>query len=938
MNENIEIQHRPYGDRHPYENSVDERIPRSPNSTDIVDLGVLTRPMGAVKQVSVTYCTDNKRVKKIYKLASFEIPDFKKNDYFEDGHLSEAAARAGIILDVDQWKVNIPEYSKGTRVYYQFNAESEGGEVQSQIYSYTVRKGVVLNKIVKIVQGVGFLNFFLENVEEKKSGYIKFIFEDNDSIRMICGYGKYILNEEIYSSIPILQKENSIFVSQGSYKFRVKLNPINIEISNNDNLIIYGISNPEYIFGDDHNLEKILLSFKSPEEESFYGFGERFNSLNQRGQKLDIRVYEQYKNHGLRTYLPMPLFVSSLGYGLILKTLRYSSFDLGRENKDIWKLEVEIGKDHSFSLNFVLGNENNLLDIVGRLNLLSGRPVLPPSWAFGLWISSNEWNSQAKVEEIINHNDSHRIPVSVMVLEAWSDENTFHIWNDAEYFPKVGNESFQLADFEFPASGLWPDPKGMVEKLHSIGMHILLWQIPILKENEENHSQLENDKSYMVDNGYCVKTDKNEPYLVRPFWFKGGLLMDFTNPEGVNWWLKKREYLLKDIGIDGFKTDGGEHIWGRDLVFSDGRKSDELWNEYPNLYAEAYYTLAKKYNDGGITFSRAGYTGAQAFPCHWAGDENSTWEAFQRSILAGLNAGISGVSFWGWDFAGFSGEIPTAELYLRAVAMATFCPIMQYHSEYNDHKTPNNDRTPWNIQERSGNSDVISIFRFFANLRMNLIPYILHNARQSSNSGKPMMRPLSFEFPKDKDVHRKPYQYMFGDNILVAPIVEPEISELEVYLPAGEWMSFWDKKSFSGLKTYKMPINIEEIPVFIRSNSLIPLNLNDDFCLGRDVGNLPDTYENLCFSFFPDSFGSFVWYDENLNNNLKFTWEEIKANKFLLNIPYFSNQIFIIVPPGFDFEEESQTLDTGEKVLCISNFSANGKELIVRRFPKDLDK
>ena len=351
-----------------------------------------------------------------------------------------------------------------------------------------------------------------------------------------------------------------------------------------------------------------------------------------------------------------------------------------------------------------------------------------------------------------------------------------------------------------------------------------------------------------------------------------------------------------------------------------------------------YYNIGKKYKPDAITFSRAGFTGAQSFPCHWAGDENSTWEAFRRSIFAGLNAGISGVTFWGWDFAGFSGEIPSAELYLRATAMATFSPIMQYHSEYNHHKQPSNDRTPWNIAQRSNQPEVISIFRFFANLRMNLLPYILQSARSSSVTGQPMIRALCIVNPEDKNISTNSYQYMFGDNILVAPIVEPEISELEVYLPAGEGMSFWDKKSFSGLKTYKMPINIEEIPVFIRSNSLIPLNLNDDFCLGRDVGNLPDTYENLCFSFFPDSFGSFVWYDENLNNNLKFTWEEIKANKFLLNIPYFSNQIFIIVPPGFDFEEESQTLDTGEKVLCISNFSANGKELIVRRFPKDLDK
>lgn len=298
----------------------------------------------------------------------------------------------------------------------------------------------------------------------------------------------------------------------------------------------------------------------------------------------------------------------------------------------------------------------------------------------------------------------------------------------------------------------------MIADLHNHGLHVLLWQIPALKANED-HNQMAWDREYMLEKGYCVKHADGSPYHIRPFWIRDGLLMDFPHPQGVDWWMEKRRYLLSGLGIDGFKTDGGEHIWGRDMLFADGRESEEIWNEYPNLYAGAYFRYAREHKPNAITFSRAGFTGAQAFLCHWAGDENSTWEAFQHSILAGLNAGISGIAFWGWDFAGFSGEIPTAELYLRAAAMATFCPIMRYHSEYNHHRQPSNDRTPWNIAEHTQNPEVITIFCYFAKLRMNWLPYILQTARDSASTGLPMMRALALVYPGDDMASLYPYQY-----------------------------------------------------------------------------------------------------------------------------------------------------------------------------------
>lgn len=172
--------------------------------------------------------------------------------------------------------------------------------------------------------------------------------------------------------------------------------------------------------------------------------------------------------------------------------------------------------------------------------------------------------------------------------------------------------------------------------------------------------------------------------------------------------------------MDGFKTDGGEMVYGKELVFADGSTGSDMRNRYPNDYIQSYYEFAQQ--NKGITFSRSSYKGAQRFPAYWAGDERSTFDAFKRSLMAGINAGYSGVIFWGWDLAGINVDIPTAELFMRSTAMVAFCPIMQYHAESKGEF--NQDRTPWNIAERTGNSQVIDVYRFYATVRMNLLPHI----------------------------------------------------------------------------------------------------------------------------------------------------------------------------------------------------------------------
>lgn len=561
----------------------------------------------------------------------------------------------------------------------------------------------------------------------------------------------------------------------------------------------------------------------------WYGFGERYNALNQAGNRVDQFVYNQYKEQGLRTYIPMPVGYTDAGFGLHLATDSYSWFDLASPGET--RLGVEAGH---LAIDLLAGS---VAEQVSQFMTLTGDPEPVPAWALGPWMSSNNWDNEAEVRKQVALTLEHEIPATVLVIEAWSDEATFYIFNDAQYAERPGAEAFRYDDFRFPAWGRWPDPKGLAEHLHDNHLRLILWQIPIIKQSAAlKHAQKRNDENHFFAEGFGVKHPDGTPLRLPEGWFKDSLLLDFTNPAGTQWWFSKRQYLIDELGVDGFKTDGGEMVWGKDLQFADGRTGLENRNAYPRDYISAYYRFAQQ--NGGICFSRAGYTGAQTFPAHWAGDERSTWDAFKRSILAGLSAGMSGVIFWGWDLGGFSGEVPSAELYVRSAAMACFCPIMQYHAE--SKAEFNQDRTPWNIAERSGDQRALTGYRFYANLRMSLLPYLEREAAWCVADKQPLMRAMLLDFPGDARAAPLWDQYLFGRDLLVAPIIREGDTSREVYLPAGRWWHLFESRWYDGGRRHKVAAPLERIPVFLRQGAVLPLAFHREIRFGAampaDVG------------------------------------------------------------------------------------------------------
>lgn len=566
--------------------------------------------------------------------------------------------------------------------------------------------------------------------------------------------------------------------------------------------------------------------------ERFYGTGERFDRLDRRGTTVLNTVYNQYKEQGARTYLPVPFLLSSAGYGLWLATDTVGELDVADSLSDRLRFTF---RGAGLDLVLLLGPEP--AQVVEQFTALTGRPSLPPVWAFGPWVSSNNWDSQAEVERQVALGEAYDIPSSVVVVEQWSDEATFYLVNDAQYALHPGGELFGPGEITFPEWGRWPDPKSMVAGLHEKGLKILFWQIPVWKAmNGLRHAQRDLDEAFLIRQGWVVTNADGTPYRIPEGWFANSLLIDFTNPSATAWWLSRRQYLLDEIGMDGFKTDGGEFVWEREVRFADGSTGEEGRNRYVNQYLGETYRFVQERTDGrGILFSRAGYTGAQRFPIHWAGDEASTWAALRSSLTAGLNAGLCGISFWGFDLGGFSGDIPTAELYCRSAALACFAPVMQYHAESRGQF--DQDRTPWNIAERSGRPEVLDCYRFFAHLRYNLLPYLYSQAIQSGATGLPMMRPLALIHPNDPAVAAMQDQFYLGDDLLVAPVLVPGLAGRELYLPAGLWYDFWTGEALQGPARVWRPAAWDRIPVLVRAGSLIPLNLAETGRPGEGMSN-----------------------------------------------------------------------------------------------------
>lgn len=566
-----------------------------------------------------------------------------------------------------------------------------------------------------------------------------------------------------------------------------------------------------------------------------YGMGERYDALNQKGRTVANRVEEKFCFQGSKTYCPAPFFWTDSGFGLYVETDEITTFRFGEGS-----IAVELPPNCGVAL--FAGTPGEIIrDYMG----LFGPAKLPPEWAFGPWISANRWNTQAKAEEQIQKLKEYGFPASVLVLEAWSDEATFYVWNGAKYTPVPDGRALEREDFDFTGSP-WPDPEGMIRALHDAGLRLVLWQVPVYKKQghkETPNRQNDLDRADARARGLCVQNSGGAPYVIpEGHWFPGSMVPDFTNPDTVDSWFAKRRYLL-DMGVDGFKTDGGEFICDDGARFHDGSTGRQGQNRYPQDYTKAYTDFL---GEGRVLFSRAGYAGQHTTPIHWAGDQQSRNRELKGALTAGLSAALTGIPFWGFDIGGFAGPLPTLDLYRRATQLACFCPVMQWHSEMDGGQfrelmpgaEGNNERSPWNMAQSFESPEFLDEMRFWHRLRVNLQPYLWMTAQDCAARSRPMMRPLVYDWPDDPLAIAAEDEFLLGDSLLAAPLLEENAESRPVYLPRGQWVGLFDHTWHEGGQTVTAGGG-SRLPVFLRGGFGLPLALDP----GSPLGSVPQSKE-----------------------------------------------------------------------------------------------
>ena len=574
----------------------------------------------------------------------------------------------------------------------------------------------------------------------------------------------------------------------------------------------------------------IRCTFKKSEGEKIFGLGEHYDSLSlEEDEEYFCFVYDQCKVQKKKGYAPVPFLFTDKGFGLFFDTGFPTKYEIYKNEITITLISTDIPCDE---LEIKYWVDTSHEKIIADFYAIS-QPVLPPDWVFGPWMSANQWNSQQKMEEALKKAKELNLPATVAVIEAWSDEQSFYIFNGADYDTVDGGDALTLKDFKFKDP--WPDPKKMVEMYHDAGIKMILWQIPVLKPTEEfrNYKQHQADMAYAMEKKYVVMKENGDFYRIpMTKWFEDSLVVDFFNEEAVAWWQSKRKYLAEEIGIDGFKTDGGEHLWFRDTIVNHSASAAEKRNNYPEKYFETAYGILN--DPEKVLFSRAGYSRSAKSSIFWVGDEDSSFEAMKDNFIAGLNVSICGNPFWGWDIAGFSGGLPELDLYKTAIWNSVFVPIFQFHSEDPGDPQPSAERSPWNIAEYYHDDTVIDLYRKAVSLRMSLLPYISAEAAYSQDNGRPLTYPLCVKNP---ECTSDGLPYYFGRDMIVYPVLEEEKVQGYMTLPEGEWIDLWTGKTVQGLK--KLTITLDGKPqVFVKKGAVIRI------CL-------PET-ENL---FDPDWFG-----------------------------------------------------------------------------------
>jgi len=518
--------------------------------------------------------------------------------------------------------------------------------------------------------------------------------------------------------------------------------------------------------------------------EYVYGLGERFTSFVKNGQVIDNWNMDGGTASD-QAYKSVPFYMTNKGYGVLVNETGRVSFEIASEK--VSKVQFSTPGE---SIDYYVIYGPDPKEVLNKLTQLTGRPALPPAWTFGLWLTTSFTTSydEKTVTSFIEGFEERNLPLHV-----------FH-------FDCFWMREFDWCNFEFD-SRVFPDPEGLLKRLHDRGLKICVWINPYIGQRSKLFAEGH-------EKGYFIQTTDGDTWQTDQ-WQPGMAIVDFTNPDACEWYADHLRRLV-DMGVDCFKTDFGERIPHEGVKYFDGTDPEGMHNLYTIQYNEVVFKVLEEKlgkNEAAL-FARSAYASGQRFPIHWGGDCDSKFESMAESLRGGLSLSACGFGYWSHDIGGFEG-LPPASIYKRWLAFGLLSSHSRLHGS-------SSYRVPWNYDEEACN-----VSGFFTRLKCGLMPYLYSKAVEAHTNGWPMMRAMCLEFPEDPACDTLERQYMLGDSLLVAPVLS-EDNSVQFYLPKGKWTHLLTGEVKEGGTWLTEEYDFFSMPLYIKPNTLLAQGKEDD--------------------------------------------------------------------------------------------------------------
>jgi alpha-glucosidase len=583
---------------------------------------------------------------------------------------------------------------------------------------------------------------------------------------------------------------------------------------------------------------------KLPQEEAFYGLGDKVGPLDRRGRAFSLWNTDSFgfQESTDPIYKSIPFFIGAQkagAYGVFFDNTYRSSFDFGVESPDFFSFGAEGGELNYY---YIAGPEPR--QVLTAYTAMVGRPPLPPYWAFGYQQCRYSYFPEARVREIAATLRSKKIPADTIYLDIDYQEGYAPFTINRHYFP----------EFE-----------KMVGDLRDQGFHLVVITDLHIKQSP-NRGYAPYDSG--VKNDVFVKNPDGSLY-VGPVWPGDSVFPDFTLARVRDWW----GTLYKDfvaMGVAGFWNDMNEPAIFRypdktmplDTVhrLDDGSTLDHraVHNIFGMQNARATYegVLKLQPNERPFVLTRAAYAGTARYAASWTGDNSATWNHLGMSTPMLLNLGLSGYQIVGDDIGGF-GNSPPADLLTRWYELGAFNPLFRNHAAKGTA-----DREPW-----VNGPDQEAIRRRYIELRYQLLPYIYSQAEQTSRTGLPLMRPVFLDYPEAVEFFHDDRDFLFGSDLFVAPVVREVLDTHAVALPPGEWFDYWSGERHANKDPITLHPAIDVVPLFVRAGAIVPMQAVIQHTGQTPKGPLelrvylpsPDTVADCGGSLYQDDGHSFAY-------------------------------------------------------------------------------